>query len=408
MISEVFVWVFLPGDVQPVVCGRIDLGVSGNLSFTYGRTYRERPNAIDLAPEKFGFNDVPLMGRTVGSLPGPLRDAAPDSWGRRVILYRRKMKEASELEYLLESVGDRIGSLLFSRTSKTPPDIRDEEPISLAKMEDAARGVEGSVKLAPELDAALNHGTAVGGARPKVTFRDEQGMRWIAKFSSTTDEKRVVRWEAATMKLARLAGINVPETRLTRVNGRDALLVHRFDRIDAAKDTHRRMILSALTLLDLDETEASLASYPDFSEVLLRHDREHNVARAQLYRRMVFNILIGNTDDHARNHACFWDGRQLQLTQAYDLSPVSRVGQEARQAMIVGADGSRESTLRNALSAARRFGLTTADAEAVIEETVTMVRDHWRQCFIDAGVPEMEIDGLDGRAVLSPVALLIH
>lgn len=196
---------------------------------------------------------------------------------------------------------------------------------------------------------ALLHGTSIGGARPKATLLVD-GRHWVAKFSSTTDQFRVVRWEAATLTLARAAGITVPRHRLEQVNARDVLLVERFDRETSDRGVHRHLTLSALTLLDLDDTEAPLASYPDLSEVLLRYARDARRDRAELFRRMVFNILVGNEDDHAKNHACLWDGSGLRLTPAYDLVPQRRAGMEGRQAMIVGelGPGGRASTLANA------------------------------------------------------------
>lgn len=233
------------------------------------------------------------------------------------------------------------------------------------------------------------------------------GRRWIAKFSSTTDQNRVVRWEAATLGLAQAAGIRAPEHRLEQVNGRDVLLVERFDREGAAGDVHRHLMLTALTLLDLDDTEAPLASYPDLSEVLVRHAHDATADRTELFRRMVFNILIGNEDDHAKNHAFFWNGRQLRMTPAYDLLPQRRAGMEGRQAMIVGelGPGGRESTVVNALSSSQRFGLDEDEAVALAEEVLTIVRDQWEQRFADLGVPSREIDMLRGTSVLSPVAV---
>ena len=166
-------------------------------------------------------------------------------------------------------------------------------------------------------------------------------------------------------------------------------------------------MLSALTLLDLDDTEAALASYPDLSEVLLRFARDPAADRAELFRRMVFNILVGNEDDHAKNHACFWDGTHLRLTPAYDLVPQRRVGMEGRQAMIVGALGSggRVSTLANAFTSAHRFGLDPDEAGVIAEGVLRAVREQWEQCFVDVQVPRNEIDALRGTSVLSPLAV---
>jgi len=186
--------------------------------------------------------------------------------------------------------------------------------------------------------------------------------------------------------------------------------VERFDRINTPLGVCKLLMLSALTLLNLDDTETQLASYPDFSEVLLRHAQNASANRAELFRRMVFNILIGNNDDHAKNHACFWDGSRLRLTPAYDLVPQRRIGMEARQAMIVGELGptGREATLTNALSSAPRFGLTKDEAIMIAADVLKVVQNQWEQRFADVDVPRHEIDSLRGTTVLSPLAVSMN
>ncbi len=122
------------------------------------------------------------------------------------------------------------------------------------------------------------------------------------------------------------------------------------------------------------------------------------------------DILIGNADDHAKNHACFWDGQRLRLTQAYDLLPQRRAGIEGRQAMIVGTHGAegRESTLTNALSSAARFGLRADEAIAIATQALKVVEEQWEQKFLDVGVPAREIAALRGTSVLSPVAVTMN
>lgn len=405
MISEAFVWVYLPGHSEPVVCGRLYARDDGTYSFVYGRSYRDREDAIALAPDTMPLGTNPFTSRRAGTLPGPIRDAGPDAWGRYVTEYRRGGAHLDELDLYLSGDGDRIGALAFSESAVEYRAV-EPPPVTLADMEAAARGVQEGAPLPPVLIDALLHGTTIGGARPKATVHLD-GHHWIAKFSSTTDQYRVVRWEAATLTLARAAGIRVPKHRLEHVNARDVLLVERFDRQNAERGVHRHVMLSALTLLDLDDTEGTLASYPDLSEVLLRHARDATADRREFFRRMVFNILVGNEDDHAKNHACFWDGSRLRLTPAYDLLPQRRAGIEGRQAMIVGelGPGGRESTLANALTSAARFGLDPDEAVAIAEGVLCVVRERWEQCFADVQVPQFEIDALRGTSVLSPLAV---
>lgn len=400
MTSELFAWIWLPDQASPVVCGRL-IQENRRIQFLYGRSYRARPDAITLAPS-MDLAGGPFMARREGQLPGALADAAPDAWGRRVIEYRNAAAGFGELDYLRLTRGDGIGALSF----QDQPDAFVQvptKPATLSELRRAADALEHDRPLNAELAAALEHGTSIGGARPKATLRD--GKRaLIAKFESSSDRWAVVRAEWACLQLAGRCGIEVPKASLETVDGRDALVVERFDRLRAGKTEVRRHMLSALTLLDLDDTEARLASYPDLAEILRRLSSDGPGDAAQLYRRMVFNILIGNTDDHAKNHACFWDGRWLKLTPAYDLVPTQRVGQEASQAMEVGELG-RVSTLANALSAAGRFGLSLQAAVQVIDEVEEVVRTKWERIFATCGVHDRSIAQLRERAVLSPVAL---
>jgi serine/threonine-protein kinase HipA len=402
MTSELYVWLWLPGATEPVVCGR--LFVEGErLDFVYGRSYRAREEAIPLMPERMPLADTPFSARRAGQLPGPIADAAPDAWGRRIIEYRNRAGGFDELDYLLLSHGDRIGALHF-QTSATRYVPSQLATATLADLLAAAEALERDRPLPPELANALEHGTSIGGARPKATLRDGQ-RSLIAKFGSTTDRWAIVRAEWATLRLARRCGISTPEARIETVVGRDVLVVERFDRSTAPAGAVRHQLLSALTLLDLDDTEARLASYPQFAELLRRLARDGAGDARQLFRRMVFNVLIGNTDDHAKNHAAFWDGQWLRLTPAYDLVPTMRIGQEAEQAMVVGRSG-RASTLANVLSEAGRFGLLRAEAIAIVDEVESTLVQHWRDEFAACGVPGEQMVRLEDRAVLSPVARL--
>lgn len=407
MTSEAFVWIYLPGQSDPVVCGRLIALEDGAFSYLYGRSYRDREEAIPLMPEGMALDAGPFIGRRAGALPGPIRDAGPDAWGRYVAEYRRGAGKLEELDLLVQAHGDRVGALAFS-ASPTQYAMAEPPRVTLKELEAAARGVQEGTPLPPHLIDALVHGTSIGGARPKATVHLD-GREWIAKFSSTTDQYRIVRWEAASLTLAQAAGIRVPKHRLEQVNGRDVLLVERFDRQGSGKKLRRHLMLTALSLLDLDDTEAALASYPALSEILLRHAQDATADRKELFQRMAFNILIGNEDDHAKNHSCFWDGQRLRLTPAYDMLPQRRSGMEGRQAMVVGTlgQGGRESTLLNALSSAARFGLDADEAVAIANHVLRVVKDQWEQRFRDVRVPVREIDSLRGTSVLSPVAVAL-
>ena len=159
---------------------------------------------------------------------------------------------------------------------------------------------------------------------------DEPQHKWIAKLSSSTDLYSVVKAEYIAMRLARMVGLSVAEVKLTRAAGRDVLLVERFDREWTQTGWHRKAMVSALTMLGLDEMMARYASYEDFAEIIRHRFTDPQETLRELFSRLIFNILCGNTDDHARNHAAFWDGSRLTLTPAYDICPQSRAGNETK------------------------------------------------------------------------------
>ncbi len=401
--TETFVWFWLPGAIEPVICGKVIADGDTPTSvhrFVYGRSYRELDDAIPLLP-----HDLPVIAdeqTTRRGIQAVFRDATPDAWGRRVLMYKLQMSaaqgeaELTEIDYLLAG-GQGVGALHFQTTTEA----WQPKHKSLTRLEDmltAAEAVEKNTPLPPELEEALIHGTSIGGARPKALIQRENGQPAIAKFSSSTDTFPMVRLEALAMSLAREAGINTVQNERLSVMNKDVLLVNRFDRDDGPS---RRHFFSALTALELDEMEARYASYPDLAEYLRRYADEPLAQCKELYQRMIFNILIGNTDDHAKNHALFWDGEFVRLTPAYDICIMPRTGMTASQAMDVGEQG-KQATLANALSSCRRFGLSQNEARQMIAEMEANIRQHWQDACKQAELPEKLAENLWQRAVLSP------
>ncbi len=300
------------------------------LNFNYGQSYLGRGNAISLylpeLPLRRGVIAPPAGARVAGCIA----DSAPDAWGRRVIMRRRNAGEDAVdpglLAFLLESGSDRIGSLDF----QTSPDVYEprESNASLEELLNAAQRLEEGVPFSPALDEALLHGSSVGGARPKALLEDGK-RKLIAKFSSTTDQYAVVKGEFAAMELAKRAGLIAAPVHLRRALAKDVLLVERFDR--PAGTDERLGVVSAATILQLGETPWRGASYAALAEKIRREFPAGRAAVNELFARITFNVLVGNTDDHARNHAAFWDGRQLSLTPAYDLCPQPRSGARPRK-----------------------------------------------------------------------------
>ena len=404
---EGYVWSWLPDAETPVVAGL--LSRSGNsLVFNYGRSYLARSDAIPLyAPE------LPLQAGAIPLLPGLsmpscIRDASPDAWGRRVLINRKLgMKggaaniELDELTYLLESGSDRIGALDF-QISPTQYVPRQGKNASLDELLTAADKVQQGVPLSPELDQALQHGTSLGGARPKVLMEDGDG-KFIAKFSTSNDLYNVVKAEFIAMRLAALVGLDVAPVRLTSALGKDVLLIERFDRIRHNAHWRRRAMVSALTLLELDEMMAAYASYEKLAEIIRHRFVDAKATLRELFGRVVFNVLCGNTDDHARNHAAFWDGQRLALTPAYDICPQARAGQEASQAMLIHA-GNRRSQLVSCITAAPIFLLNDEDAIAIVNHQVQVIDREWVTVCDDAGLTAVDRNYFWRRQFLNPFA----
>ena len=408
--AEAFVWVWLPDATQPVVAGLLSRQ-GQQLVFNYGRSYLARSDAIALyAPElPLQSGSIPLIAGL--SMPSCLRDASPDAWGRRVLINRKlgvKGADASEFEldeltYILDSGSDRIGALDFqmSATQYVP---RQPKQASLEELQTATEKVEKGVPLSPELDQALLHGTSLGGARPKALL-DDGKRKYIAKFSANNDLYSVVKAEFIAMRLARKAGLNVASVALRTAMGKDVLVIERFDRVAEGDQWRRRAMVSALTLFELDEMMAAYASYEKLAEIIRHRFNEPKATLRELFSRIVFNILSGNTDDHARNHAAFWNGKQLSLTPAYDICPQSRSGQQASQAMLIHG-GDRSSHLSTCIAAASSFLLAREEAIAIINHQVNVIEHEWQAICDEASLSEVDRALFWRRQFLNPFAFL--
>ncbi len=379
--SEAFVWIWLPGTTQPVVAGKLTNEV-GNLIFNYGKSYLQRQNAISIYDVELPLEagSLPLLKGL--KIPGCIRDAAPDAWGRRVLINMllglkgagADSAQLDELTYLLESGSDRIGALDFQRSaSEYVP--RSSENVTLDELLESAERVEKGVPLTPQLDYALYHGSSIGGARPKALI-EAGDKKFIAKFSSSSDLYNVIKAEFIAMRLAHMAGLDVAPVSLAKSSQRDILLVERFDRIRTKDGWQRKSMISALTLLGLDELMARYASHEDLVEIIRHKFRDASATLKELFARITFNILTGNTDDHARNHAAFWDGEMLELTPAYDICPQSRAGNEASQAMLISGDN-RMSRISSCLDAAHHFLLSPNEAIAIVENQIAGIGENW-------------------------------
>lgn len=407
--QKAYVWTWLPDQTEPVVAGVLEAR-GDRFTFAYGQSYRERARAPSLylpeLPVRPGLIEPPAGLRVAGCID----DAAPDWWGRRVILNRLVGREASTtdpgelslLTYLLASGSDRTGALDFQASAtEYVPRARDVAP--LADLAEAADSVERGLPLSPALDQALLHGSSIGGARPKALL-DDGDRRLIAKFSSSSDTYAVVKGEFAAMELARRAGMNVARVEMARAHRRDVLLVERFDR---PPNGTRRPVVSALTILELDEMMGRYASYADLAVVVCERFTDPSATLRELFSRITFNILVGNTDDHARNHSAFWDPTTelLTLTPAYDICPQPRAGGEAAQAMAIAPGGWRMSQVEGCSRTAATYRLSEADAREIVDRQITVINEEWDDVCDQASMTTTDRGLFWHRAVLNPYAL---
>jgi serine/threonine-protein kinase HipA len=408
--TDAFVWIWLPGATEPVVAGRL-VQDGERLLFTYGASYRRRKNATPIYEPELPLQEGVIAPINGLSMPSCIRDGSPDAWGRRVIINRLTGKtpgaagvpEISELTYLLQSGSDRIGALDF-QASATEYVPRLAAQASLDELTEAAALVEKGLPLTPALDQALNHGTSIGGARPKALV-DDGTRKFIAKFSASNDTYSVVKAEFIAMKLASACGLKAASVSMTRAAHKDVLLIKRFDRTHTNDGWTRQAMVSALTMLGLDEMMARYASYEDLAELIRHRFTDPKDTLKELYGRICFNVLCGNTDDHARNHAAFWDGKMLTLTPAYDICPQNRTGNEATQAMLIKGD-SRASTLATCLAAAPDYHLKEAEAAALIECQITTIAENWQALCEEAELSPVDRKLFAGRQFLNSYALV--
>lgn len=337
-------------------------------------------------------DDLPLTGdlfvpKEKGMAAGAVDDARPDRWGERVIRKFEKSPRLSILEFLLFAGDDRYGGLGVSLR----PDVYEpwaSAPIptlaSLEEMADVVRKVLANEPVPDPQRRLVRPGVSLGGARPKSLISID-GEPWLIKFSEGEDMNNEL-VEHATMTLASECGIHVAATRALPVAQRHAVAIRRFDRVGARR-------VHAISANVAFRAVGEEQGYPQLAQLLRRLAPAQRIAQQQeqLFRRMVFNIFVDNTDDHEKNHALLRqeDGSYL-LAPAFDVLPAAQgLGS---QALLVG-DAGAESSIGNAFSQVRAFGLRLPAAKAIVEEIARRV-DGWKEHFRGAGVKDADIDVL--------------
>ncbi len=404
--QECFVYITLPGAVRARTAGKFAIEADRRGDplgrFVYGRSYLENPDAVDIDPVELKLAGSTYETIQMNGVFGALRDAGPDSWGRRIIEKRAGMPRLREIDYVLESPDDRAGALGFGMNGKpSAPPHKFSQTIELETLQAIAEAlVRDEIPGHPDAEQAQNLlrlGTSMGGARPKAVVESESGL-WVAKFSRPDDRWNYPRVEHAMLKLARECGIDAAESRLVTVGGRDVLLVRRFDRQRTAAGYMRARMISGLTVLRADEspTTRDRWSYVLMAEELRRMVSEPKADARELYRRICFNALISNTDDHPRNHGFIAFEQSWRLSPAYDLIPQPVVSQDRRDlAMECGRQG-RLANAANILSECPRFLLEREEAQKIVNEMREQVKKTWRATALQCGVSVKDADTVRG------------
>lgn len=385
--QECFVWAWLPQQQDPIVVGKLALQ-DKKYQFVYSANYRNNVAAISLSPFELPLEKGTFIPHGIQIMPSCLRDASPDAWGRRLLHYEYPQNDLNELDVLLLSGSNRIGNLDFQLSAHEYVP-RDTDDYRLETIEILAKIAENQRMVTLPTPLALLHATSIGGARPKCIVK-ESDTQYIAKFSLSTDLYPMIKAEYIAMRLAKLLDINAANVVYKNLFNKDVLLVERFDRSYVQTNTYRHGILSGLSLLGLDEMEAHYASYVDLADTIRHRFDNPRQSLLELFKRLSFNVLIGNTDDHARNHAAFWDGQTLRLTPAYDLCPQLGVGQEATQAMAIEGKYGNFSTFANVISICDKFMLDTDEASAIVQSQIDGYKQYWHQLKEEAELSELD------------------
>lgn len=398
---ECYVYITLPGKVSPITAGRFVLdqtraGVPLG-RFVYGRSYLDHPHAVEIDPVELKLSRRTYETVQLKGVFGAVRDAGPDYWGRRVIDKHAASTGLEEMDYLLESPDDHAGALGFG-LNQVPPTPRRifNKTLDLEKLQELAEAlVKDEIPTdpaAPQVQDLLLLGTSMGGARPKAVVEDDEGL-WIAKFSRNDDRWNSPRVEHAMLRLARRCGINAAESRIETIGGKDVLLIKRFDREKTDAGYLRARMISGLTVLRADEDPnlRTRWSYVILAEELRRIVAEPQKDARELFRRICFNAMISNLDDHPRNHAFIARNQDWTLSPAYDLTPSPVVAQDHRDLAMECGDRGRFANASNIVSQHARFLLEQEEAEKIIAEMQEQV-NRWYDVVRACGVSENDAE----------------
>lgn len=415
--SDALVYVDLRGIAHLV--GRLWIharGSSQTASFEYDNAWIDAGFHFALEPA-LQVGPGPYHTATGRALFSALGDSAPDRWGRTLLARRERLEARKEgrtprtlleLDYLL-GLADftRQGALRFKREENGTFLAETTEPVppflELGRLLEAAQRVTREKESEDDLHLLLAPGSSLLGSRPKASVRGRRGELMMAKFNRPDDDYDVGRWEGVAMKLAQMAGVNVAPWQLENVGGRTVLLMERFDRDGEV----RIPFLSAISMLEAFDGETR--SYMEIADAMRMHSASATDDLRELWRRVVFTVLISNTDDHLRNHGFLYSGEQgWRLSPAYDLNPVPTDVRPRVLSTAIAEGDDRSATMDLVYPAATHFGISPPDAKDIARQ-VANAAAQWRHVARELGASSHECDRMasafeheDLRAAMHP------
>ncbi|MDD2609342.1 MAG: HipA domain-containing protein [Giesbergeria sp.] len=386
------VWTWLPGVSDPVLAGQLAM-IAGQGKLWYEQAYMDMAHARALDPIQLRFSrkntGIPLLQN--GGLPGVVADAMPAGYGADR-LHAQHDRTLTPLELLEFGPADGVGAIEvchdIERKLAWQPHTLDELKTYIQELEETTPASRAIRRL---LDDAT---TSAGGERPKLTLQ-HQGKLWLAKLQDRGDAPHLPAREYIVMRMASELDLQVPEVRLETHAGREVFLIERFDRVGDPLHLQRHLFASAHTVLGLSantlpgDARRSYLVLADQMRRWISDPQDCQQDLQELWRRMAYNALVGNGDDHPRNHGLLHDGTGWRLSKVFDITPLPTFNRIL--AMSVTADGSQECSAHNLLSAAPHLGMSLRDAAAWLGDAAAYVAQSWEQLLQDQGVPVLRI-----------------
>lgn len=394
-IREKPVWVWLPGRVAPVRSGILTVTSAGEGRFTYDQSYLDEVLAVPLDPIELRYQrrvrGIPVRG--ADGLPGVIHDASPAGYGRELLKLLHGTKIRDPLDLLELGDDDAVGAIAVC------DDIERKLRLPRHKLSDLATAVAG-LEATQSPSRAIrrlsgDEATSAGGDRPKITLEHE-GRLWLAKMQDRNDVPHLPAKEYFCMRMARVCGIEVPDVALVHLEQADVFLVERFDRVATPDGFARRLFGSAHTALRLDplasrgDASRSYLAFADAVGMWMGHGQGFDEAKREIWRRMSFNALVGNLDDHPRNHGLICDMGGWRLSPAFDITPLGTF--DRLLAMGTHADGSCDASPVALLRAASYLGYTLAEAQDWLESSAKRIAQTWERELRENGVGTDAID----------------